>query len=137
MHCITKDNVIKNLLTDDLVVQSYVYSDRSSRYWKIQKSLTIKLITRNKFITIPAGFYYDMSTVPKFLWSFARPYNDGLFGYLVHDYLYINRSHGLSRKECDREMLEWTKITNKNTFDNYFRYFVVKALGWLWWKKIV
>jgi hypothetical protein len=134
---ITKENVIEQLMTDELIVQSYVYSDKSAKYWKIICPINIKLITQDETIKVKSGFYYDMSTVPKWLWSIVRPYNDGLFGYLVHDHLYVVRTHGLSRKQCDQEMLEWTKLTNKNSFDNYFRYYVVRALGWLWWNKII
>ena len=133
---ITKDNVVEQLLTDELIVQSYVYSDKSSKYWKIQQPLTIMLSNR-KVINIPKGFIYDMSTVPKWLWSFARPINDGLFGYLIHDALYIERAHNMTRKQADQEMLFWTNITNDNKFDNYLRYYIVRLFGWLWWYKII
>jgi hypothetical protein len=133
---INKDNVIDRLLTDELIVQSYVYSDNSSKYWKIMEPITVTL-SNGKIINIPKGFYYDMSTVPKWLWSLVRPYNDGLFGYLVHDVLYVNRNHNMTRKECDKEMLFWTNITNSNKFDNKLRYYVVRLLGWLWWYKII
>ena len=133
---ITKDNIVEKLMTDELIIQSYVYSDKSSKYWKIQEPLTIRL-SNEKIINIGRGFYYDMSTVPKWLWSFTRPFNDGLIGYLIHDRLYIIRDHNMSRKEVDREMLYWTNITNKNRFDNYFRYYMVRIFGWLWWYKII
>ena len=133
---ITKDNVIEQLLSDELIVQSYVYSDKSAKYWKIQNPLTVEL-SNGEVINIPKGFVYDMSTVPKWLWSFIRPVNDGLFGYLVHDALYINKVKGMTRKQVDDEMLFWTNITNDNKFDNKFRYTIVRLLGWLWWHKII
>lgn len=133
---ITKNNVIQELLTDELIVQSFVYSDKSSKYWRIQKPLGIQL-SNGIVINVLKGFTYDMSTVPKWLWSFARPFNDGLFGYLVHDHLYSLRDHGMTRKECDNEMLFWANLTNKNKFDNKLRWLVVRLLGWLWWYKIV
>ena len=133
---ITKDNIIKQLLSDELIIQSYVYSDKSAKYWKIQQPITIELST-GKIINIPKGFVYDMSTVPKWLWSFIRPVNDGLFGYLIHDSLYVERAYRMTRKQCDKEMLFWTNITNDNKFDNYFRYYIVRLLGWLWWYKIL
>lgn len=133
---ITKDNIVERLLTDELIVQSYVYSDNSSKYWKIMEPITV-ILSNGKIINIPRGFYYDMSTVPKWLWSLVRPYNDGLFGYLIHDVLYVNRNHNMTRKECDKEMLFWTNITNSNKFDNKLRYYVVRLLGWLWWYKII
>ena len=133
---IHKDNVIEQLLSDELIVQSYVYSDKSAKYWKIQNPITVEL-SNGKIINIPKGFVYDMSTVPKWLWSFVRPVNDGLFGYLVHDVLYINKVNGITRKQADKEMLFWTNITNDNKFDNKFRYTIVRLLGWLWWYKII
>ena len=133
---ITKDNVIEKLMTDELIVQSYVYSDDSSKYWKISEPLTITL-SNDKIINIGKGFYYDMSTVPKWLWSIVRPFNDGLFGYLIHDRLYSVKDHNMSRKQVDREMLFWTNITNKNKFDNYLRYYMVRLFGWLYWYRIL
>jgi hypothetical protein len=133
---INKDNVIDLLMTDELIVQSYVYSDSSSKFWKINNPLTVRL-SNDKIINIPKGFYYDMSTVPKWLWSIVRPYNDGLFGYLIHDRLYVIKNHNMTRKECDKEMLFWTNITNKNKFDNYLRYYFVRLFGWLIWYEII
>ena len=133
---ITKDNVVEQLLSDELIVQSYVYSDKSGKYWKIQNPITVEL-SNGEVINIPKGFVYDMSTVPKWLWSFVRPVNDGLFGYLVHDVLYVNKVKGMTRKQVDKEMLFWTNITNDNKFDNKLRYTIVRLLGWLWWYKIL
>jgi len=133
---ITKDNIVEQLLTDELIVQSYIYSDKSSKYWRIDKPITIILST-GKIINIPKGFTYDMSTVPKWLWSIVRPFNDGLFAYLVHDRLYVIRDHSMTRKQVDDEMLFWANIVNDNKFDNKLRYFFVRILGWLWWYKIV
>ena len=133
---ITKDNIVEQLLTDELIVQSYIYSDKSSKYWRIEKPLTVILST-GKIINIPKGFTYDMSTVPKWLWSIVRPFNDGLFAYLVHDRLYVIRDHSMTRKQVDDEMLFWANIVNDNKFDNKLRYFFVRILGWLWWHKIL
>jgi hypothetical protein len=133
---ITKENVIEQLMTDEIITQSYVYSNKSQKYWKIQQPITVKL-SNGKVINIPKGFTYDMSTVPKWLWSIIRPYNDGLFGYLIHDRLYVIRDHKMTRKQADKEMLFWTNITNDNKFDNKLRYTIVRLLGWLWWHKII
>lgn len=131
---ITKHNVVEQLETDDLIIQSYVYSSKHKKYWKLKKPLTIYLQTKESIITIPEGFVYDMATVPKWLWSIIRPFNDALFGTLIHDYLYIHKdAHTLTRKEVDKEYLLWNNLTNKNKFDNYVRYIFVRAFGWLWW----
>lgn len=134
---ITKDNVIRKLMTDLLIIQSYVYSNVSSKYWMIIQPLTVQLSTGD-IINIPRGFVYDMATVPKWLWSIIRPFNDGLIAFLIHDYLYVHQDkHSLNRKQVDNEMLFWLNITNNNKFDNYLRYYIVRLLGWMWWKNIV
>jgi hypothetical protein len=103
----------------------------------IIQPLTVQLSTGD-IISIPRGFVYDMATVPKWLWSIVRPFNDGLIGFLIHDYLYVHQEkHHLTRKQVDAEMLYWLNITNKNKFDNYLRYCIVRLLGWMWWKNIV
>jgi hypothetical protein len=134
---ITKHNIIEQLETDNLIVQSYVYSSKHKKYWKITKPITVMLSTNN-IITIPNGFYYDMATIPKWLWSIIRPFNDALLATLIHDYLYIHQEeHTLTRKQVDDEFLQWSNLTNKNKFDNYVRWVFTRVFGWLWWKKIV
>jgi len=133
---VTKDTIIPFLMTDDLIIQSFVYSDKSAKYWKLQSGFTVEL-SNSKKVSIPKGYYYDMATVPKWLWSIVRPYNDGLFAFLVHDYLYVYKDkHGMNRQECDKEMLYWLNITNSNKFDNYLRYYVVRLFGWWVWFNI-
>jgi len=133
---ITKDNVVDELMTDELIIQAYIYSYKSTKYWKIMQPLTVKLIGKDKIINIEKGFVYDMSSSPRSLWGIVPPTNDGLFGYLVHDKLYIWRGHGMSRREVDREMLLWTNIVCSNKLDNYLRYFFVRLFGWWVWFKI-
>ena len=135
---VTEKNVISKLLKDDVIQQSYVYSYKSKKYWKISKPIHV-MLSNKSIITISEGFYYDMATVPKWLWSIVRPFNDALFGTLIHDYLYIHQeTHNMTRHEVDKEFLFWSNLTNKkNKTDNYLRYLFVRVFGWLWWKKIV
>lgn len=131
---ITKDDVVEQLMTDELIQQSYVYSRRSKKYWKIINPLTIEL-SNGKIISIPKGFTYDNSSVPQFLWGLIKPVNDGLLAALIHDYLYVNNDkHNMTQKECDKEMLFWLNIINDDNIDNYLRYFAVRLFGWTKWK---
>lgn len=127
---ITVENVLSELEKDNVIVQSYVYSEKSAKYWKLEKDVVVELSNKT-VLTIPKGYVYDMATVPKWLWSFVRPFNDGLFGTLIHDYLYVNRIG--TRRQADREYLFWNNLTNKNKFDNYIRYYTVRAFGWILW----
>ena len=123
-------------MTDDVIHQTYVYSDISNKYWKITKPVTVEL-SNKEVITIPKGFYYDMASVPKFLWSIVRPFNDGLLATLIHDYLYVHRKPGWTRAKVDKEYLKWMNQSNSNKLDNYVRYIFVRVFGWAVWKKIV
>lgn len=134
---VTLQNCIEKLLRDDLIQQAHVYSYKSKKYWVIIKSINV-MLSNNEVITIPNGFYYDMATIPKILWSIVRPFNDALLATLIHDYLYIHQeTHNLTRAEADKEMLIWSNKINNNKFDNYIRYVFVRLLGWLWWKKLI
>jgi hypothetical protein len=133
---ITKDNIIQELATDELIQQSYIYSYKSSKFWKILRPLEIKLISKDITIKIERGYNYDMSSSPQVLWGIVPPANDGLFGYLLHDKLYdTHKQHGMTRKEVDKEMLLWTNIICDNKLDNYLRYLFVRLFGWIAWSK--
>lgn len=130
---ITLGNVIHTLKTKDVIVQSYVYNSKNHKYWKIIKPLTIEL-SNGQVIKIPEGFEYDMATVPKWLWSIVRPFNDALIGTLIHDYLYIHKeAHNMTRREVDEEYFLWNTFTNNNKLDNYLRWIFVRLFGWILW----
>lgn len=132
---ITTRNVIQSLMLDNVIVQAYMYSYKSKKWWKLDRSISVELKDKS-IICIPRGFVYDMATVPKWLWSVVRPFNDGLFATLIHDYLYVNNhEHSLTRKQSDEEYLFWLKIINDNSIDNYIRFIFVRAFGWMWWVK--
>lgn len=133
---VTLRNCVKELMKDDLIHQVYVYSDRSSKYWRLIKNVEVSL-SDGTYILIPRGFFYDMASVPKILWSLVRPFNDGLLATLIHDYLYVHRQPGWNRKKVDQEYLKWMNATNPNKLDNYIRYYTVRAFGWLVWNKFV
>lgn len=130
---LTLDNVVGELTKGDLIVQSYQYKSVHEKFWKIEKPIEV-LLSNGEIITIPHGFVYDMATVPKWLWSVVRPFNDALMGTLIHDFLYIDKaSHTMTRAQADAEYLKWNNTTNSNKLDNYTRYIFVRAFGWAWW----
>lgn len=135
---ITLSNAVSKLLKDNVIQQTYIYSYRSKKYWKLTQAIQVEL-SNGIVLDIPIGFEYDMSSVPKWLWGVLSPFNDALLGYLIHDYLYIYKDkHTMNRKECDKEMLLWCNTVNRRgKGDNKLRYLFVRLFGWLWWKNIV
>lgn len=126
--------------------------------YRLLEELFIQL--SNKLtIRIPKNFEWDLSSVPRFLWSFLPPDGDFELASLIHDYLYIHRKEinrffeehheemgipkvVITRKFADDEMLLWSKevsgtrnkISMRN-FDNQLRYIAVRLFGWTVWNK--
>lgn len=132
----TAANIVDLLEKDNFLQVGYVYSYRSSKYWRICKTMVIAL-SNNELITIPEGFYTDLSSVPKWLWSITRPYGDFLMAAVIHDYLYVKKRY--PQKFCDKEMLHWSKLLNNASrirrVDNYIRYYAVRLFGWTYWNR--
>lgn len=137
---ITLDN-IKALQEDgsSVIVRRRVVGSNSKPYYRLEDSLTLEL-SDGGLITIPAGFIWDLSSVPRFLWGVLPPDGDFELASAIHDYLYINKVR--DRKFSDKEMLLWSKATsgtlNKvslRNFDNQLRYIAVRLFGWIVWNK--
>lgn len=102
---------------------------RRGGIWRVEEDITVYL-SNGLFIRIPAGFETDFSSVPAPFWGLFPPYGNFLLAALIHDYLYVNQI--VSRKFADKEMLIWSNVLNKNKFDNYTRYYMVRCFGWTW-----
>jgi hypothetical protein len=123
----------------------YVFGSRSSKImfdnsWELTKEITF-MLSNGEVITIPKGFQTDFSSVPEFLWGIMKPFGEFLLAPIVHDYLYRNEYNlkKLGKYESrlfhDKEMLLISKKTNSkhwhNRLDNYARYYLVRAFGWI------
>lgn len=138
---ITLENIksIESERGHSVIVRSRVNNGNTVPKYVLQETLKIKL-SNGDIITIPKGFTWDLSSVPRLLWGLLPP--DGLWeiGSLIHDYLYINKLY--SREFADKEMLIWSKVTSGTqdllslrNLDNYVRYYGVRLGGWYVWNK--
>lgn len=94
--------------------------------WEVSEDLHFVLST-GQHVTVPHKFLTDLSSVPRFLWSFFPPFGEFLKAAILHDYLYKTRI--VSRKQADYEMLYLSNQLNKNKKDNYIRYYAVRFFG--------
>lgn len=136
---ITLGNIRELQHHESLIIRRRLSNGNTRPRYKLENDLTV-LISNGDTITIPKGFEWDLSSVPRFLWGLLPP--DGLFEFssIIHDWLYVNKLY--SRKFADDEMLKWSKATagtlNKvslRNFDNQVRYVSVRLFGWLVWNK--
>jgi hypothetical protein len=139
-----------NLLQKEysLISKTKIRGNNSRPRYRLDVGLKIQL-TNGMNITIPEGFEWDLSTVPRFAWSILAPDGDFELAYLIHDYLWINKEEMyelfdyydvvFNQKFTDDEMLKWAKVTNGTqkisirNIDNYTRYYGVRFFGWLVW----
>jgi hypothetical protein len=122
-----------------LISKTKIRGNNSRPQYRLDVTLKIQL-SNGMNITIPEGFEWDLSTVPRFAWGFLAPDGDFELAYLIHDYLWKEQKENYTRKFTDNEMLKWAKVTNGTdafwsfrNFDNYARYYGVRLLGWLVW----
>lgn len=110
--------------------------------YEIEEELRIKL-SNGDLLIIEKGFKWDKSSMPKlFHWIFA-PTGKFEIAALIHDKIYKDLNKIYSRKFADKEMLKWSKALQGTenwsfrNFDNYFRYYGVRLVGWLAWQDII
>jgi len=131
-----------------LISKTKIRGNNSRPRYRLDVTLKIQL-SNGMNITIPEGFEWDLSTVPRFAWGFLAPDGDFELAYLIHDYLWINKEEiyelfeyydvVFDQKFTDDEMLKWAKVTNGTekisirNIDNYTRYYGVRLFGWLVW----
>lgn len=127
------------------VIMKRVYGNNSINNYELLEDITFELSNEFK-ITIPKGYKWDLSSVPRFLWWLLPPDGDFQIGALIHDFLYENKEwliHDFtyvnlhySRKFCDQEMYRWsvaasgTKKQSLRNIDNKIRLAGVRAFGW-------
>ena len=149
---ITLDNVSSLQKEYSLISKTKIRGNNSKPRYRLDVTLKIQL-SNGMNITIPEGFEWDLSTVPRFAWGFLAPDGDFELAYLIHDYLWINKEEMyeifeyynlvFNQKFTDNEMLKWAKVTNGTekisirNIDNYTRYYGVRLFGWLVWNEII
>jgi hypothetical protein len=47
--------------------------------------------SKGRNIIVPKGFETDLISVPTWFWSVLRPFDEGVKGDIIHDYLWVNR----------------------------------------------
>jgi hypothetical protein len=104
-----------------IIKQKLVDNNSKPQYQLLNANGLVFKLSNNQEITIPHGFTWDGSSVPRFLWLFFSTDGDFEIASLIHDYLYENRM--FDRKLADKEMLKLSiavnGMTNKFSYRNF------------------
>jgi Protein of unknown function (DUF1353) len=96
-------------------------------------------------ITVPAGFEFDLASIPRPLWWLISPFELSIAAPLVHDFLSqhegdppagsITPPRIYSRPEADRLFRHIMEVEGVPWWRRVLAYFGVRAFGWLAWRR--
>ena len=81
---------------------------------------------------IPAGFKFDLASVPKPLWWIVAPFELSVSAPLIHDFAYVNNGHGPGGSITDDEGRDL--ILTRSETDVMFRD-IMSREGVSWWRR--
>jgi hypothetical protein len=119
-------------------VLTYVGDD----LWRLEQAYSYQ--DGDRVITVPAGFEFDLSSVPRALWWLIAPFELSIVAPLLHDYLYehggnppagsVVPPHTYTRRETDdlfRKVMEQEGVA---PWRRTLAYAAVRLFGGQAWK---
>lgn len=82
-------------------------------------------------VSVPAGFRFDLASIPRILWPLVAPFELSIAAPLVHDYLY--RTQTTTRRAADRFFRVIMEEERVGWLRRWAAWFGVRAFGWLAW----
>jgi hypothetical protein len=86
------------------------------------------------WIEVEEGFETDFASIPKVFMPFLEWRDKFNKASVIHDWLYHIKM--FDRKTSDRVFLELMLVLGINKYKTYIFYFMVRAFGWFYWRKI-
>lgn len=96
-------------------------------------------------IAVPAGFRFDLASIPRIFWRLVAPFDLSLAAPLIHDFLYRHAGKlpgnavipwkAFSREESDAIFLRVMEQERVSKWRRVIAYKAVRACGWRVWKK--
>jgi Protein of unknown function (DUF1353) len=114
-----------------------VLTHLGGRRWRLEADYTYH--DGPTAITVPAGFRFDLSSVPRALWSVIAPFELSIVAPLLHDFLYqcggrppdvsIDPPRSYTRAEVDRMFLEIMAAEDVARWRRRLAYSAVRTFG--------
>ena len=111
------------------------------REWRLEDAYTYR--DGATAITVPAGFTFDLSSVPRVFWSLIAPFELSIVAPLIHDFLYrhggdapgaIVPPRTYTRAQADRLFLRIMETEGVARWRRVAAYAAVRAFGGGSWR---
>ena len=112
------------------------------RHWRLEAEYAY--VYDGTTITVPAGFHFDLSSVPRPLWGLIAPFELSVSAPLIHDFLYMHAGNPpagsiepprtYTRGEADRIFLTMMRAEGVSRWRRTLGYLAVRAFGRFAWR---
>ena len=121
----------------------HVNYEADDGYWEVLEDWSCAVF-EDFVIEVPAGFRFDLASIPKPLWSVIGPHELGISPVLVHDWLYQHK--GLVVENVAHAGYEFTRANSDLIFRllmeaegvpwlrRWAAWLAVRLFGWLAWR---
>lgn len=118
-----------------------VLTSPSPGLWRLNYTYYYADVERDEVIVIPAGFEFDLATIPRPIWWLIAPFDLSIVAPLVHDFQYYHKGITptlsghvtYSRRESDRLFNRIMKDESVPMWRRRLAYSAVRAFGWAFW----
>ena len=110
--------------------------------WFLAEDMEI-VLSDGRTIIIPKGFETDLSSIPQIFWGVFKPFDKGLLGDVIHDYLWKEKmaetlyfdNDYKAQKFADEERLKWrNKLAPELKIKNWLTHKVLRIFGSTYYK---
>lgn len=112
------------------------HSNGDGDHWRLYQPYSLRFpaawSTTLKGVDVPAGFRFDLASIPRLFRWFCEPYELSILAPLVHDFLY--RNHATTRAEADRLLRLIANEQGVGWWRRNLAYWAVRLFGWLAWR---
>lgn len=104
------------------------------KLWELRATVEFCDARHGRCITVPAGFLYDLSSIPRIVWGIISKEDLGTLAPLIHDWLYRYPS-AYTKAEADRVFSDIMEEQEVSTWRRRAAYRAVRWFGRGWWTK--
>lgn len=120
-------------------VLTYISSERA---WRLEADYSYP--DGPTTITVPAGFMFDLASVPRWFWWLIAPFELSVSAPLIHDFLYkhagdppagsVEPPRTYTRKQADQLFRRMMEEEGVPAWRRRLAYWAVRAFGGFGWK---